>query len=84
MELRDWAELLYFLYREYQNDPGYALKICYNDTTVTLERENGYTLDFDFAGDRLVFEDYDAFVHNSDDTTLIDIVSENGRDENGA
>ena len=83
VELRDWAELLYFLYHEVEEDEGYELTIFYNDDTVRLERENGYTLTFDFARDKLLFEDYDAFVHNSDDSTLIDLVSENGRDENG-
>ena len=36
---------------------------------VTLERENGYTLDFDFKNDKLIFEDYDAFQHNREALT---------------
>ena len=83
VELRDWAELLYFVNTDLMQDPGYGLTISVKDDVVTLERESGYTLDFDFVNRKLVFEDYDAFVHNSNDTTLIDMVSESSTDEEG-
>ena len=83
VEIEDWAKLLCFINTEFNDDPGYDLAINYNGDVVTLERENGYTLDFDFQNDRLRFMDYDAFLHNSNETTLIDLVSENGTDENG-
>ena len=79
----DWAELMYFIYTDLLDDPGYGLSIEYKGDVVTLERESGYTMDFDFANNKLVFEDYDAFLHNSDDTTLIDLVSESTTDEDG-
>lgn len=84
VEARDWAEMLYFLYTEAQDDPGYDLSYYKRDSSFTLERENGYSLTFDFLNDKLVFDDYDAFIHDSEDTTLVDLVSEKGRDENGA
>ena len=83
MELRDWAELLYFLYHEENEDPDYELTFNDNGDTVTLERESGYTMEFDFAKDRIVFEDYNAFVHNSTDSTLLDLLSETGFNESG-
>ena len=83
VDVHDWAELLYFLNTDMSDDPGYELSIEYKDSVVTLERESGYTLDFDFGNNRLVFEDYDAFLHNSNDTTLIDLVTENSADEDG-
>ena len=83
VELYSWAELLYFLNRECADDPGYELTIFENGDTAKLERESGYTLEFDFENDRLVFEDYDAFIHNSNDTTLIDLLSETGFNESG-
>ena len=83
VEIGDWAALLYFINTDQMNDPGYDLSVERKENVVTLERENGYTLDFDFANDKLIFEDYDAFMHNSNDSTLIDLVSENGVDENG-
>lgn len=81
--VEDWAELLYFINTDYNNDPGYNLTIRYGNNCVTLVRENDYTLEFDFKNDKLVFDDYDAFQHNSNETTLIDLVTENGTDEYG-
>ena len=83
VELEDWAELLYAINTEYNEDSGYDLSVEYNGDTVTLKRESGYTLDFDFANRKLIFEDYDAFMHNSNDTALIDLVSEDSMDEDG-
>ena len=83
VEITDWAKLLYFINTDMNGDPGYGLDVHYQDDAVVLERENSYTLAFDFVNDRLVFLDYDGFMHNSNDTALIDLVSEAGTDENG-
>ena len=83
VELTDWAKLLYFINTDMNGDTDYELSIEHTDDSVILERENGYTLTFDFANDKLVFLDYDAFMHNSDDSALIDLVAETGMDENG-
>ena len=83
VNLNDWAALLYFINTDQKGDTGYDLEVEYKGDSVVFERENGYTLTFDFANDKLLFIDYDAFMHNSDDSTLIDLVSENGMDENG-
>ena len=61
VNLEDWAKLLYFINTDLNDDQGYDLSIDYQDNTVILERENGYTLTFDFANDKLIFVDYDAF-----------------------
>ena len=82
MELYDWAELLYFVCTD-NGDKDYGLSIDHNGDVITYERENGYTMDFDFTNDTLHYMDYDAFMHGSDDSTLIDLVSEKGTDENG-
>lgn len=83
VEIHDWAELLYFINTDLLSDTGYGLSIEYKGDIVTLERENEYTLDFDFGNRKLVFEDYDAFLHKSNDSTLIDMVSESSTDEDG-
>ena len=83
VELADWAKLMYFLNTDISGDTGYGLHVDYRDEEVVFERENGYTLTFDFTDNFLQFVDYDAFMHNSNDTTLIDLVSEPGTDENG-
>ncbi len=82
MELNDWAELLYFICTD-NGDEDYGLSIEHKGDVVTFERDNGYTMDFDFATDILHYTDYDAFVHGSGDSTLIDLVSEKGIDEKG-
>ncbi len=82
MELNDWGELMVFVNTD-NGDEDYGLSIEHKGDVVTLERENGYTMDFDFANDTLHYTDYDAFVHSSNDSTIIDLVSEKGTDENG-
>ncbi len=82
MEIGDWAEMLYFIHHD-GGDQDYGLSIETKDDTVILERENGYTLTLDFARDTLHYTDYDAFMHGSNDSTLIDLVSEKGVDESG-
>lgn len=83
MDVEDWAELMYFVNVDLFGDEGYELYIDYSGSSVILERESGYTLEFDFKKDRLVFQDYDAFMHRSDDTPLIDLVTLNDTDANG-
>jgi len=84
MDVEDWAELLYFVNADLFGDEGYDLYIDYTGSSVILERENGYTLEFDFENDRLIFQDYDAFMHRSDDTTLIDLVTLGGTGADGS
>ena len=82
MELNDWGELMVFVNTD-NGDEDYGLSIEHKGDVVTLERESGYTMDFDVANDTLHYTDYDAFVHSSNDSTIIDLVSEMGTDENG-
>ncbi len=83
VDLSDWAELLYFIYTEELGDKGYELSITTADNAVTLARENDYSLTFDFGKHKLVYEDYDAFVHKSNDAALIDMVAESSTDDEG-
>ena len=83
MEIGLWASLLYYVYTKEMNDPGYDLAIEYDGDTVTLTRENGYTMELDFENDLLVFLDYNAFMKTSGEGTLIDLVSERGMDDRG-
>ena len=83
VELNMWGEMLYFLNTYYNMDPGYGLSSKYTGSSFVYERENSYTMAFDFDQDTIVFDDYNAFLHNSNDTTLIDLVSEPGFDETG-
>ena len=83
LRIEDMGELLWLMNREWNDDPGYELTIHYNGPEVTLERDNGYTAVFDFEKDSIVFTDYNAFLHKSSDTTLLDLLSDSGFDANG-
>ncbi|MBO5544533.1 MAG: hypothetical protein J5949_07855 [Oscillospiraceae bacterium] len=85
VEISEWAELLYIIHAIMDGDEGYDLTIITADDgkTVTLERENGYSMELDFANDKITFDDYNAFNHNSEDSALLDLVSEKGVDEKG-
>ena len=83
LEIDDLGELIYFVNTQINEDPNYGLSSSYDGDIVTFERESGYKVEFDFAKDRISFGDYNAFMHNSYDSTLIDLVTEPGFDENG-
>ena len=83
VDIAEWTELVTFLVTELNDDPDYALEASSDGDTVTLKRENGYTMEIDYENDKVVFTDYDAFMHGSDDTTLIDVVSVNNKDDSG-
>ncbi|MBQ6927234.1 MAG: hypothetical protein IJQ36_02870 [Oscillospiraceae bacterium] len=82
VDIGDWVDLMNFYHTD-AGDAGYELKIDADNDVVTLTRENGYTATLDYENDKIVFSDYDAFMHGSDDSTLIDIVSEKSTDDNG-
>ena len=83
LEIDDLGELIYFMNTEISEDPNYVLTSTYDNDVVTFERDSGYSATFDFAKDSISFNDYNAFLHNSYDTTLIDMLAEPGLDENG-
>ncbi len=83
LEIDDLGELIWFMNTDINGDSNYGLTGSYNGSTVRFERESGYYVEFDFDKDRITFDDYNAFLHNSYDTTLIDMLSDPGLDENG-
>ncbi len=72
VELYGWADMMEFLSDELRHDNGYKITVRSDGERVVYERENGYTMEFDFSESRIVFDDYDAFIHGSDDTALIE------------
>ena len=82
VNIGDWVDLMNFYHTD-AGDAGYALMIDSDNDVVTMTRENGYTMTIDYEKDKIVFTDYDAFVHDSNDSTLIDLVSEKSTDDAG-
>ena len=76
----DWADLMAQLNGAQEN---YSLTIETDGPVAALTRENGYSMLIDFEEGKIYFDDYDAFVHDSTDYSLIDLVSNTFMDENG-
>ena len=83
MRIEDMAELMVFLYHEEKADPGFELSVDYDGEIVKLSRENDYHAEIDFGKNTITFDDFNAFLHDSKSTTLIDLVTEPGFDEEG-
>ena len=79
INLKDMADLLVTI----MDDPNYGLRLETDDYLAQLTRENDYSMLFDFREGTISFDDYDAFVHTSDDSSLLDIVGTDVKDEEG-
>ena len=75
VELSDWMDVMVALYQEYLGDEGYGLTLETDDNMAVYERENGYHMLFDFDEDAIYFDDYDSFLHDSSDNSLLDLVT---------
>lgn len=82
VDLREWADVMMTLYGlgGYED---YRIGFEADGEVAQYNRENGYSMLFDFARQTITFEDYDAFIHDPGDHSLLDIVSANSWDEDG-
>ena len=83
VELESWMELLIFLNREWIEDPKYDLMFNAFETNAAYVRENEYHMHFDFEEKKILFDDYNAFVHSSSEGSLLDMLSASGFTEAG-
>lgn len=83
VELESWMELMIFLMREWTEDPKYDLIFNAEGTDAAFIRENEYHMQFDFENDKILFDDYNAFVHSSSEGSLLDLLSASGFSEAG-
>lgn len=83
VDAEEWAELMIDLYRDFRMDDTYALTARREGNTLILERETGYTMTLDFENDTLHYDDFNAFVNPGTRSTLLDLVSIQGVDEEG-
>ena len=75
MEIGDFVSVLCMLCREMNADRNYDIDMDEQYPVVTLTRESGYMVSLDFEEDFISFMDYTAFMHNSEDSTLLDLLS---------
>lgn len=71
------------LANSWSGDAAYALDYAVDGETVSLTRENNYTMVFDFAEDRITCIDYNMFLHNSSNSSALDVLSMAGFNEAG-
>ena len=83
IEITDLCEMLVTVYQGFNGDTGYGLHLEKDGSVVQVTRENGYTMTIDFDEGTVLFEDYDAFIHRSVDTYLLENVTTMATDESG-
>lgn len=62
----------------WRSDEGFDLQCTTEGETVTLTRENSFYMTFDFAQNRIYCLDYDMFLHDSTDSSVLDMLSMKG------
>ena len=82
INLSDWADIMTTVSYFY-GDEDYELYLETDGHVALLTRDNEYWMLADFQEGTIAFEDYDAFVHSSGDTNLIDSVSTDLKTEEG-
>ena len=80
MEIRDFVSMLCRVCREINEDEDYGIDLDERYPVVSMTRESGYIATLDFEEDFISFMDYSAFLHKSEDSTLLDLISIAGFD----
>ncbi|MBQ9010249.1 MAG: hypothetical protein IJ088_13105, partial [Clostridia bacterium] len=83
VEMTDWCALMNDLYGEGSGDQNYKLTVSNKGNVVTFKRESGYTMTMDFDADTITFDDYNGFLHDSTDSSLLDMLSTSGYSSTG-
>ena len=68
-------------YGDYDKDPNYNLSYEAYDDILSYQRENGYSMEIDYAADTISFFDFDMFVSHSYDATVIELAHFGDTDE---
>ena len=83
IDLKDLADLLVCFQHTVMGDEGYELDLETDGYLAQLTRENRYSMLLNFQEGTISFEDYDMFIHSSQDSSLIDVVAEEAPEESG-
>ena len=67
----------------WRSDEGFDLQCTEEGETITLTRENGFYMTFDFAQNTISCIDYDMFLHDSTDSSVLDMLSMKGYNASG-
>ena len=70
IELRDWGEIMYFLYEDEESNNGYGLTANWDGPMFTFTRETGFYMTADFEKGTIRFNDFDAFMQKTASTLV--------------
>ena len=74
IDLESASGLLSGLAGAWRSDEGYELQCAAEGETVTLTRENGFSMVFDFAQNKISCLDYNMFLHDSSESSVLDLL----------
>ena len=74
VDLETWCGVMIGIATAWRNDEGYELHYAVEGETITLTRENGFGMTFDFAANKISWLDYNMFLHDSSDSSALDLV----------
>ena len=83
IDLEEAADILNALMTELGGEQSFHLSYSKEGQVITLERENGYTMDVDFEHKAIFFDDYNAFLQHPASQSLLDMLSLSGFNEAG-
>lgn len=83
VDMIDWCGFMNTFYHDMLGDQDYDLELTRSGAQATLIRENGLRMYLDCEKETLSFDDYNAFIHTSDDSSLLDMLSMSGFDSLG-
>ena len=83
LNLEDFCHFMNAFEQQFFGDENFNLEYDADGELVWLTRETHYYMAVDFGKNTLFFDDYDAFIHDSSDKPLVDLVSVKGFDAEG-
>ena len=83
LDLEDFCYFMNAFEQQFYEDVNYSLTYEAEGDQVWLTRETDYFMAVDFAENTIFFNDYDAFIHDSSNNALVDLVSASGYDSDG-
>ena len=83
MDMETWCGTMIGLAQAWYGDEAYDMVYSIEGETITLTRENGFSMMFDFAANSIFCYDYNMFLHDSSNSSALDLLSMKGFNEAG-
>ena len=83
LDLENFCDFMNYFENQQYEDAKFRLEYVADGEKVWLTRETEYYMSVDFDSNTIFFDDYDAFLHDSSEKALVDLVSASGYDADG-